>query len=209
MNPQGGNKMAEILVKSLLLNMGAPMMISVLGQALYNVVDTFFVSHIPDTALIVDMGGKTDHQRADAGLSHADHGAGRRNRRRHQRHDRQKLRARGSGTGQPHGGQCNACNAVLLCADFPFRTELGQGLYPFTDNGCCHCGNRDYLSPYYHGFLSASWAILYLEKIVIGTGKTTITMICQLAEAITNIILDPIMIYRLWGCIAMGVAGAA
>lgn len=59
MNPQGGNKMAEILVKSLLLNMGAPMMISVLGQALYNVVDTFFVSHIPDTALIVDMGDKT------------------------------------------------------------------------------------------------------------------------------------------------------
>lgn len=51
--------MAEILVKSLLLNMGAPMMISVLGQALYNVVDTFFVSHIPDTALIVDMGDKT------------------------------------------------------------------------------------------------------------------------------------------------------
>lgn len=59
MNPQGGNKMAEIPVKGLLLNMGAPMMISVLGQALYNVVDTFFVSHIPDTALIVDMGDKT------------------------------------------------------------------------------------------------------------------------------------------------------
>ena len=51
--------MAEIPVKGLLLNMGAPMMISVLGQALYNVVDTFFVSHIPDTALIVDMGDKT------------------------------------------------------------------------------------------------------------------------------------------------------
>ena len=59
MNPQGGNKMAEIPVKGLLLNLGAPMMISVLGQALYNVVDTFFVSHIPDTALIVDMGDKT------------------------------------------------------------------------------------------------------------------------------------------------------
>lgn len=58
MNPQGGNKMAEMPIKNLLLNMGAPMMISMLGQALYNVVDTFFVSHIPDTAQIADMGDK-------------------------------------------------------------------------------------------------------------------------------------------------------
>ena len=56
MNPQGGNKMAKMPIKSLLLNMGAPMMISMLGQALYNVVDTFFVSHIPDTAQSADMG---------------------------------------------------------------------------------------------------------------------------------------------------------
>ena len=36
MNPQGGNKMAEMPVRNLLLNMGAPMMISMLWQALYN-----------------------------------------------------------------------------------------------------------------------------------------------------------------------------
>ena len=39
------DKMAEMPIRNLLLNMGAPMMISMLGQALYNVVDTFFVSH--------------------------------------------------------------------------------------------------------------------------------------------------------------------
>ena len=48
-----------------------------------------------------------------------------------------------------------------------------------------------------------------LEKIVMGTGKTTITMVCQLAGALTNIVLDPVMIYGLFGCPAMGVAGAA
>ena len=58
MNPQGGNKMAKMPIKSLLLNMGAPMMISMLGQALYNVVDTFVVSHIPDPAQLADMGDK-------------------------------------------------------------------------------------------------------------------------------------------------------
>lgn len=41
MGSQNKNKMAEMPVKNLLLNMGAPMMISMLGQALYNVVDTF------------------------------------------------------------------------------------------------------------------------------------------------------------------------
>ena len=50
--------MAEMPINKLLLNMGAPMMISMLGQALYNVVDTFFVSHIPDTAQITAMGDK-------------------------------------------------------------------------------------------------------------------------------------------------------
>ena len=52
------DKMAEMPIRNLLLNMGAPMMISMLGQALYNVVDTFFVSHIPNTAQIADMGDK-------------------------------------------------------------------------------------------------------------------------------------------------------
>lgn len=45
--PQSGNKMAEMPVRSLMLNMGAPMMISMLGQALYNVVDTFLFLTFP------------------------------------------------------------------------------------------------------------------------------------------------------------------
>ena len=51
-------KMADMPVKKLLLNMGIPMMISMLGQALYNVVDTYFVSYIPDTAQVSNMGDK-------------------------------------------------------------------------------------------------------------------------------------------------------
>lgn len=52
------NKMGIMPIPKLLLNMGLPMMISMLGQALYNVVDTFFVSHMPDTAGIEDIGDK-------------------------------------------------------------------------------------------------------------------------------------------------------
>ena len=45
-------------VSRLLLSMGAPMMLSMLVQALYNVVDSLFVSYIPDTELIVNAGDK-------------------------------------------------------------------------------------------------------------------------------------------------------
>ncbi|MBR5926509.1 MAG: MATE family efflux transporter, partial [Firmicutes bacterium] len=47
------------------------------------------------------------------------------------------------------------------------------------------------------------------EKIMQATGNMMATMWCMLAGAITNIVLDPIMIFGLLGCPAFGVAGAA
>ena len=49
------NKMATMPVPQLLLNMGLPMMLSMLGQALYNVVDTFYVSRIQGMANAGEM----------------------------------------------------------------------------------------------------------------------------------------------------------
>ena len=50
--------MGILPIPRLLIQMGAPMMLSMLVQALYNVVDTLFVSHMSDTAAISQIGDK-------------------------------------------------------------------------------------------------------------------------------------------------------
>ena len=58
MAPSKENKMAETPMGKLVLTMSLPLMISMLVQAFYNVVDSLFVSHIPSTVLIQNAATK-------------------------------------------------------------------------------------------------------------------------------------------------------
>lgn len=210
MNPQGGNKMAEMPINKLLLNMGAPMMISMLGQALYNVVDTFFVSHIPDTAQVTAMGDKAINaltlafpvQMLIIALG-VGTGVG-----------INALVAKSLGCGDKEQANRTAGNAILvtLCyfvLIFVFGLAFSRA---FIASQTADAVIADMGTTYLRiitVFSFGSLGYMCLEKIVMATGKTTITMICQLAGALTNIILDPVMIYGLLGCPAMGIAGAA
>lgn len=204
------NKMAEMPIKKLLLNMGAPMMISMLGQALYNVVDTFFVSHIPATAQIADLGDKAINaltlafpvQMLIVALG-VGTGVG-----------INATVAKNLGRGDTPQTSRTAGNAIFvtLCyfaAIFLFGlTASGAFIRSQTADPIITDMGTTYLR-IITVFSFGTLGYMCLEKIVMGTGKTMITMICQLAGAITNIILDPILIYGLLGCPAMGVAGAA
>lgn len=204
------NKMAVMPVPKLLLNMGGPMMISMLGQALYNVVDSYFVSHMPDTAAVAAMGDKAVNALTlafpiqmlimavgvgtgvgiNAGL------------------------ARSLGRRDREAASRTAGNALFVSACY----YLGILLFGIFGAGAFIRSQTS--DPVIAGMavtylqIVTIWSfgtIFYmcLEKVIMATGNTVITMIAQLAGALTNIVLDPVMIYGLLGCPAMGVAGAA
>lgn len=188
--------MAEMPIKSLLLNMGAPMMISMLGQALYNVVDTFFVSRIQDTAQIADMGDKAINaltlafpiQMLIMALG-VGTGVG-----------INAMIAKNLGRGDREQASRTAGNAIFVTLCY-FVLIFSFGLTSSrvfinsqtTDTVITEMGTT-YLR-IITVFSLGTLGYMCLEKIVMGTGKTMITMICQLAGVITNIVLDPIMIY--------------
>ena len=204
------NRMGTMPIPRLMITMGAPMMLSMLVQALYNVVDSLYVSHIPDTAGIVNAGDS-----AVAALTLAfpvqmlitslcvGTGVG-----------VNAALSRSLGQGNRKLASRIAGNAIVLSL-FYFLLIAAFGLFatvPYirsqTENPTTFAFGCSYLrivTVYSLGMTS----FLCFEKLLQSTGQTTAAMIGQLSGSITNIILDPILIFGWLGFPAMGVAGAA
>ena len=195
------NKMGVLPVGKLLANMAIPMMISMLFQALYNVVDSVFVARLSQDAmnavslafplqtLMIALGGGTGVG-MNALLS------------RSLGEKKQDAADRAANTGI-FLYLCSAVffGAVGLLVSRPFF--LAQ-----TDNMAI----VDYGSAYLTICLGLSIGIFgqfCFERLLQSTGRTGLATITQLTGAITNIILDPIMIFGLCGFPRMEVAGAA
>jgi multidrug efflux pump len=202
--------MAVMPVPKLILNMGLPMMISMLGQALYNVVDTFFVSRIPDSDGMAHAGELAINALTLAFPV------------------QMMIMALGVGTGvginalisrmlgmkrqrQAENAAGNALFVTLLyfLAMFLFGL-LGAGAFigSQTDNAAIARLGTEYVR-IICVFSLGTLGYMCLEKVTIATGNTRITMLAQIGGAVTNILLDPVMIYGLIGFPAMGVRGAA
>lgn len=188
-------------VEKLLINMSLPIMISMLVEALYNVVDSIFVAQISEDALtavslvfpvqnlIIAIAVGTGVG-INAFLSRA--------------------------LGEKDFKKANSvANNGILLGLLSYVLFLAFGLF-FPESYFTF--QIDDLKIIEHGvpylIIICTGSIcrfvhIVFERLLLSTGKTFYTMIAQAAGAITNIILDPILIFGYFGLPAMGTTGAA
>lgn len=195
------NKMGVMPINQLLLSMSVPIMISMMVQALYNIVDSMFVAKISEDALTaVSLAFPVQNLMIAVGTGT---GVG-----------MNALLSRSLGEKNTDAANKAANNGIVLaigsCILFAILTGIfGKIFFEVqTDNADIIRYGADYIR--ICGIISIGLFLqVTCERLLQSTGKTIYSMITQLAGAIVNIILDPIMIFGLFGFPKMGVAGAA
>lgn len=195
------NKMGVMSIDRLLITMSLPMMISMLVQALYNIVDSIFVSRIDEHALrAVSLAFPIQSLMIAVAVGTA-----------------VGINAFLSKTlGQKQYDKANtiAANGVFL----ETASALVFALVGIFVSGPFFLSQTDILQVQEYGvtYLTicccAGFGIflqICFERILQSTGKTIYTMITQGVGAVVNLILDPILIFGYFGLPEMGVAGAA
>ncbi len=195
------NKMGTMPINRLLLSMSLPMMASMLVQALYNIVDSIFVSRIhqdafsavsmafPIQLLIVALGGGIG-----IGVN--------------------AILSKALGSGDQQRANLAARNGIFLSV-ICYLVFLIIGIFlikPFYVSITDEESLINYGVSYLTICSTCSFGVFaqfMFERLLISTGRTLLSMITQGIGAIINIILDPLLIFGLWGFPEMGVAGAA
>ena len=196
------NKMGVMPVKKLIFNMALPLIISMLIQALYNIVDSIFVSRISEDALTAVSLVFPIQNLMIAFATGTGVGMN-------------ALLSRRLGEKNREGAEEVANVGLLLsictAAAFALFGIFGSHLYFSMQKGVSPIiaqYGAEYLSIVCIGSIGI-FVEITAERMLQGTGQTLVTMYIQGVGAIINIILDPIMIFGLLGCPAMGVKGAA
>ena len=201
MEPTKENKMGTMPENKLLISMAVPMMLSMLVQALYNVVDSIFVAKISEDALtavslafpvqnlLIALGTGTGVG-INALLSKS---LGEKN---------QKLANKVA-----HNGILLMLFSAVACALFGI---FGSRWFFTTQTDDLVL--IEYGTQYLTIVMACSFGIFgqfITERLLQATGRTTLSMYTQLLGAVTNLILDPILIFGWFGLPAMGITGAA
>ncbi len=195
------NKMGVMPIAPLLADMAVPMMISMLVQALYNIVDSVFVARISQDALnavslafplqnlMIAVGGGTAVG-MNALLSRS---LGEKN---------QDQADQAANTGiflfLLSAVLFGMCGFLLARPFFLAQTDIPSIVNYGTDYA------RICL-----GLSIGIFSQFCFERLLQSTGRTVYSMITQLIGAVINILLDPILIFGLFGFPRMEVAGAA
>jgi putative efflux protein, MATE family len=195
------NKMGVMPMDRLILNMSLPIMISMLAQAFYNVVDSIFVSMISENALTAVSLAFPLQSLMIAVATGTGVGIN-------------ALLSRSLGEKNFARARTTAVNGIFLAllsflaflligflavpAFYRSQTDVGEIVnYGVQYLTICCC-----VSPGLFGEI-------VFERLLQSTGRTVYTMITQLLGAVINIVMDPILIFGLLGFPRLGVAGAA
>ncbi len=195
------NKMGTMPVNKLLISMSVPMIISMLVQALYNIVDSIFVAQLSENALTaVSLAFPAQNLMTGFAIGTCV--------------GVNALVSRHLGEKDRKGASRIAANGVFLSAvTFLVFMILGIAFSEYfykvqTKVPEIIEGGTAYLR-ICTVFSFGIFGQFIFEKLLQATGKTFYTMITQGTGAVINIILDPIFIFGLFGVPKMGVAGAA
>ena len=185
----------------LLLSLAIPMMVSMLVQALYNVVDSIFVSYINEAALsAVSLAFPIQNLLIAFAVGTAV--------------GVNAYLSKSLGEGNHEEANRAAANGLFLavCSAIGF---LIFGL--FGAKAFIHAQTTDPLIARYGTeyltictvFSLGCCVQCMMEKILVSTGRSTFAMTTQLIGAVTNIVLDPAFIFGLFGVPRLEAAGAA
>ncbi len=195
------NKMGVMHISSLLISMSIPMMLSMLVQALYNIVDSIFVSQLGENALTaVSLAFPVQNLMIAIGSGT---GVG-----------INSLLSRSLGEKNSERVNKTANHGILLIfASSALFALFGLFFVRYffqsqTDIEEIINYGTDYLR-ICSIFSFGVFGQLTFERLLQSTGKTFFAMITQAFGAVVNIILDPIMIFGYYGFPRMEVAGAA
>lgn len=200
-SPVKENKMGVMPMGRLILSMSVPMILSMLVQALYNIVDSVFVARYSQDALAA-LSYSFPAQNLMIGTATGT-GVG-----------VNALLSKSLGEKNFDKANKTAANGILLAMFgsvlfFLFGLFFAEPFITFqTKTPSIIAEGRTYLSIVTMLSFGIFGEIMF-ERLMQSTGKTIYTMFTQGIGAIVNIILDPIMIFGLLGCPQMGVAGAA
>ena len=195
------NKMGVMPLNRLLISMSVPMMISMLVQALYNIVDSMFVAQLSENALTaVSLAFPAQNLMIAV--------------------------ATGTGVGvnaalSRNLGEKNFERANKIADHALFLAALSYVVFALF--GLCFARQFfrlqtdieeivDLGTTYLRVCTIASFGLfmeIACERLLQSTGKTIYSMYTQGLGAIINIVLDPILIFGYFGAPALGIAGAA
>ena len=195
------NKMGVMPIPKLLISMSLPMIMSMLVQALYNVVDSMFVAQLNENALTaVSLAFPIQNLMIAVA---AGTGVG-----------INALLSKSLGEKKFETANTIAKNGILLgilsSLVFAILGLLGSRL--FFEIQTKDAQIIEYGTQYMSVITIVSFGIflqITFERLLQSTGKTIFNMITQGMGAIINIILDPILIFGWFGLPSMGVTGAA